>query len=235
LVTFIIYHRKGLGRAYFLLYTNCYFDPTHIPKTGIQKMATTAQTQTESAQYEKYRKPIQDIIDFTDTLDVEYREKCFEVLLNYHLSGGVAIRSSVSVEAPKKDAWVIEDLSGETKIFLEQNKISEQVLSKLFVKEKGEIHPIYKITEPKRPKAQIQLALLTAFERALKGASGTFEFSVSTVRQRCMDIKMYDGRDFFINFMDSAGLFVSLNSYEVIKLSEIGKAELVKIVAVLSK
>ncbi|HSV50261.1 MAG TPA: hypothetical protein VLH35_08080, partial [Candidatus Acidoferrales bacterium] len=138
-------------------------------------------------------------------------------------------------EVTKKDSWDIQDLSGETKIFLEQNNITEQVLSKLFVKEKGEIHPIYKITEPKRPKAQIQMALLTAFEGALKGTTGTFEFSVSTVRQRCMNIKMYDGRDFFINFMDSAGLFGSLNNYEVIKLSDNGKAELAKIVAVLSE
>jgi hypothetical protein len=198
-------------------------------------MITATQTPSPTNEYEKYRKSIQDIITFTDTIDREYREKCFEVLLAYHLSGGVIVKSCGSAEASKKDTWDIEELSSETKVFLEQNGISEQVLNKLFMKEKGEIHPIYKISETRRAKAQIQMALLTAFENAIKTPRGTFEFSVNIVRQRCMDIKMYDGRDFFINFMDSAGLFGSLNNYEVIKLSPVGKTELANIVATLSK
>jgi hypothetical protein len=189
----------------------------------------------EATQYEKFRKAIKEIIDFTATIDEKYQEKCFEVLLNYHLSGGIAVKSAGSIEAPKRDAFVIDDLPSETKVFLQQNNISEQVLNKLFVKEKGDIHPLYRITETRRAKAQIQIALLTAFETALKGASGTFEFSVNTVRQRCMDIKMYDGRDFFINFMDAAGLFGSLNNHEVIKLSPIGKTELANLVSALTK
>lgn len=197
-------------------------------------MQAIVEASAEPNEYEKFRKPIKEIIDFTDTIDGEYREKCFEVLLNYYLSGGIAVKSCGSTEAPKKDAFVFEDLSSETKVFLQQNNISEQMLNKLFVKEKGDIHPLYRITETRRAKAQIQVALLTAFETALKGASGTFEFSVNLVRQRCMDIKMYDGRDFFINFMDAAGLFGSLNNHEVIKLSAVGKTELGKIVAALS-
>ncbi len=197
-------------------------------------ITTTETTSPQPNDYEKYRKPIQDIINFTDTIDGEYREKCFEVLLNHHLSGNVSLNSCGSIEAPKRDGFIIEELFSETKVFLEQNNISEQVLSKLFVKERGEIHPIYKITETRRAKAQIQVALLTAFENALKGSGATFEFSVNTVRQRCMDIKMYDGRDFFINFLDSAGLFGSLNNVEVIKLSAIGKSELANVVAALS-
>jgi len=45
---------------------------------------------------------------------------------------------------------------------------------------------------------------------------------------------MYDGRDYYINFLDAAGLFGSLN-YETIKLSATGKAELAAIVLALSK
>jgi hypothetical protein len=198
-------------------------------------ITTTEIPPPQPNEYEKYRKPIQDIISFTDTIDVEYREKCFEVLLNYYLSDGLAAKSHGALEASKRGTFVIADLSTEAKAFLEQYNISEQVLNKLFVKEKGTIHPLYKITETRRTKAQIQIALLTAFENALKTSSDTFEFSVNTVRQRCMDIKMYDGRDFFINFMDASGLFGSLNNHEVIKLSSIGKAELANIVLALSK
>jgi len=197
-------------------------------------MQSLAEAPAKPNEYEKFRKPVQEIINFTRTLDERYREKCFEVLFNYYLSSGTAVKTCDSVEPPKRDKLEIENLSSETKVFLGQNNITEEILSKLFVKEKGDIRPIYKITETRRAKAQIQMALLTAFENALKGSNGTFEFSVNCVRQRCMDIKMYDGRDFYINFMDSAGLFGSLN-YETIKLSPTGKVELANIVAALAK
>ncbi len=184
--------------------------------------------------YEKFRNPIQEIINFTRTIDEGYREKCFEVLLNHYLSGGLEVKTCGVVESPLKNMFEMANFSGETKVFLEQNNISEQVLTKLFTKIKGDICPIYKITENRRAKAQIQIALLTALENALRGANGTFEFSVNTVRQRCMEIKMYDGRDYYINFMDAAGLFGNLN-YEVIKLSGTGKTELASIVAALTK
>jgi hypothetical protein len=189
---------------------------------------------TQPTQYEKYRKPIQDIINFTDTIDGEYRSKCFEILLNHYISADTPTKTVSATEAPRRDALNIEDMSSETKVFLGQNNITTEMINKLFVKEKGEVHPTYKLTETRRAKAQIQIALLTALENALRGPSGVFEFSVNTVRQKCIDIKMYDGRDFYINFMDSAGLFGSLN-YETIKLSATGKTELASIVLALSK
>jgi hypothetical protein len=188
---------------------------------------------TQPTQYEKYRKPIQEIINFTDTIDGEYRIKCFEILLNHYLTGDAPANASLP-ETPRRDALNIEDMSSETKVFLGQNNITADMINKLFVKEKGEVHPTYKLTETRRAKVQIQTALLTALENALRGPSGVFEFSVNTVRQRCIDIKMYDGRDFYINFMDAAGLFGSLN-YETIKLSATGKTELAAIVVALSK
>ncbi len=197
-------------------------------------MQSLAEAPAKENEYEKLRKPVQEIINFTRTIDERYREKCFEVLLNYYLSGGVPAKTCGQVETPKASPLEIENLSSEAKVFLGQNNITEQMLCKLFVKEKGDIHPAYKISESRRAKAQIQVALLTAFENALKGSNGTFEFSVNIVRQRCQDIKMYDGRDFYINFMDSAGLFGSLN-YETIKLSPTGKVELATIIATLCK
>ena len=189
---------------------------------------------TQPTQYEKYRKPIQDIINFTDTIDGEYREKCFEILLNHYLTPDAPTNNASNTEAPRRDALNLEDMSSETKVFLGQNNITADMINRIFVKEKGEVHPTYKLTETRRAKAQIQIALLTALENALRGPSGIFEFSVNAVRQRCIDIKMYDGRDFYINFMDAAGLFGSLN-YETIKLSATGKTELAAIVVALSK
>lgn len=201
----------------------------------VHEMTVTAQP-PETCEYEKLRKPIQDIIKFTDTIDGQYREKCFEILLGCYITGGGAVpKTGFTVEAAKKEGFVIADMSSEMKTFLGEHNITEEVLDKLFVRDRGEIRPHYKISETKRPKAQIQIALLTAFENALRSPSETFEFHVNTARQRCMDIKMYDGRDFFINFMDHAGLFGSLNNYEVIKLSANGKAELANLILALYK
>jgi len=183
--------------------------------------------------YEKYRIPIMEIIKFTDTLDAGIQEKCFEVLLKNHLSNGFVVKSCTTVQSPKNEAFVITDMSGEMITFLRQHNINEEALSRLFIKERGQIQPIYKITETKRAKAQIQIALLTAFENALRGPNETFEFQTKTVRARCVDLKFYGGKDFFMNFMDSARLFTNFNSYDVIKLSPEGKTELAKVVAAL--
>jgi hypothetical protein len=200
----------------------------------VHEMTVTAQP-PEISEYEKLRKPIQDIIKFTDTIDGQYREKCFEILLGCYLVGGAAPKTGFTVEATKKEGFVIADMSSEMKTFLGEHNISEEILNKLFIRERGEIHPLYHITEAKRAKAQIQIALLAAFENALRSPSESFEFHVNLVRQRCMDIKMYDGRDFFINFMDHAGLFGSLSNYEVIKVSSIGKVELANLILALYK
>lgn len=90
---------------------------------------------------------------------------------------------------PKPNKLVNESLSSDV-----------QLSQKLFVKERDLIQLIYLITEKRKAKAQIQLALVAALENALRIPNGTFEFVVNTVRQRCMDLKIYDGPDFFINF-----------------------------------
>jgi hypothetical protein len=190
---------------------------------------------TEVSEYEKFRKPIQDIITFIETIDEKYREKCFEVLLNHYLLNGTVAKVGFSrAEANRNKLFVPEDLAVNLKSFLEQNNISEETLKKLFIKEKNEIKPIYKINEKAKAKAQVQIALLTALESALKTASGSFEFVINTVRQRCMDNGVYDGREFFINFLNTAGLYQSLN-HEVVKLTPTGEMELVKVIGIVLK
>ncbi len=200
-------------------------------------METTAEnpiTTTEVNDYEKYKKPIRDIIALTETIDERYREKCFEVLLSHYLLNTSGAKTGFSVETDKNKVVAMEDLATNVKGFLEHNNISEETLEKLFIKEKNEIKPIYKITEKIKAKAQVQIALLTAFECALKTPSGSFEFAINTVRQRCMDNGVYDGREFFINFLNTAGLYQSLN-HEVVKLTPTGEAELAKVIGIVLK
>jgi hypothetical protein len=107
-------------------------------------------------------------------------------------------------------------------------------LNKLFIIEKGEARPIYKINEKRKAIAQIQIALLAAFENALVSLNNSFEFSIKTVRQRCMEFCVYESNDFVSNFKNKAGLFNNLDN-EFVKLTSLGKTELANVVAALSK
>ncbi len=196
-------------------------------------MATNTETHSEAKEYEKFRKPIQDIINFTNTIEERYREKCFVVLLNHYLSNSTGMRNSSLMIEYTNDASAAQDLPVDLRTFLQENKISEETVNKLFLREKGEARPIYKITEKRKAIAQIQIALLTAFENALVTPNAAFEFPMKTVRQRCLDCNVYEGTDFMFNFKNRAGLFTNLDN-EVVKLTPIGKTELANIITTIS-
>jgi hypothetical protein len=184
------------------------------------------------SEYEKLRKPIEDIINFTDTIEEAYREKCFEILFTQYLSNHHEAKSHPIIE--NKCIPQLLEYPPELKAFIQQRGITEETINKLFLRESGGIHPIYKITEKKRATAQIQVALLTAFENALVTPTGAFEFSMKTARERCVDYNVYDGNDFIFNFKKCAGLFSNVDA-EVVKLTPIGKDELANLIAAVSK
>jgi hypothetical protein len=203
-------------------------------------MASPPETLGEVNEYQKYRKPIQEIIDFTSSIDERYREKCFEILLNHYLCANQEIKvpqQSFSVTESKISTSEVKDSRKypfDLQTFLTQYNITDEIIDKLFSRANGEIKPIYKITETQRAIAQIQVTLLTAFENALLTPNGVFEFSMKAARQRCIDYKVYSGIDFFFYYRNRAGLFTNLN-YEVVRLSPVGKEELAKLMIALSK
>lgn len=198
---------------------------------------------TENAdmdKYEKLRKPILDIINFTNSLDQAYREKCFEVLLNHYLATNQDTNTNAfSSTLQENKANIIthkyqHEYPFELRTFLQENNITEEIINKLFLREKGEVKPIYNILEKKKAVAQIQIALLTAFENALMVPNGAIEFQMKNARQRCVERSLYDNNDFIYNFKIRAGLFTSLDN-EVVKLTLIGKTELANVMVMLSK
>jgi hypothetical protein len=203
-------------------------------------LATTADNLGDANEYQKYKKPIQEIIDLANTIDERYREKCFEVLLNHYLCANQEFKvppQSFAITENKIATPEVKDgpkYPFDLQTFLTQYNITEEIIDKLFSRENGDIKPIYKITETKRAVAQIQVTLLTAFENALLTANGVLEFSMKAARQRCIDYKVYNGNDFFFYFRNRAGLFTNLN-YELVRLSPIGKEELAKLMIALSK
>jgi hypothetical protein len=201
------------------------------------KMAAPDVPQKES-EFEKLRVPIQEIIAFTNTLDEKYREKCFEVLLTFFLNNS-GLKLPASSSTGKSEPQIVpiktsNSLPIDIMAFLTQNAISEDSIAKLFYRAGNEVRPIYIIEEAKKATAQIQIALLTAFENGLTKPENIFEFSVEQVRARCNDQNKYDSNNFKLTFRNNATLFKDLADEEHIKLTPEGKKELAKIILAVS-
>lgn len=199
----------------------------------------TSETPQKDTEFEKLRAPIQDIIAFANTLDERYREKCFEVLLISYLrknTAGVSVTTE-PVSLPKAELESgVTPLPLPIRAFMTQNNITEGAIRKLFLIEKGEVVPTYKIAETKKATAQIQLALLTALKNALIDTTTMFEFSVKDVRELCKEHGVYDAANFTANFKNNATLFNNLTTDEEhVKLTPDGKTELAEAIATVSK
>lgn len=201
-------------------------------------MTASEEPQKES-ELEKLRVPIQDIIAFANTLDERYREKCFEVLLNFYLHKNTVSTSATTeaVSVSKADsAGTPPTLSLPIRAFLNQNEIPVDIVGKLFLMENGEVVPTYKIKEPKKATAQIQLAMLSALRNALINPATMFEFSIKDVRELCKEHDLYDPPNFTANFRKNGGLFKDLTSDEEhVKLTPDGKTELAETIVAVSK
>jgi hypothetical protein len=200
---------------------------------------TTPEDVPKESRYEKLKAPIQEIIAFTNTIDEQYREVCFEVLLSSYLHGHViSTPAKTEVVTPPKPEITNEEttISLLIKGFLIQNHLSLDVIKRLFLIEKSGIVPIYTIAETKSATAQIQLALLTAFKNAIVDANATFEFSIEEVRERCKANEVYNGPNFMKAFKQNSDLFEDFNpEQDKVKLSNNGKAELAKTIEIVLK
>ena len=203
-------------------------------------MSSSETTQTkQSIDFAELEKPIQEIITLTNKIDERYREKCFEILLNFYLmeKTGKLIATSVKEGLKKKEEAVKEsfEVPIDVRAFLTQQTIPEDVISKLFLIDKGEIRPIYKITTGKKSEGQIQVALLTALENAIKAPGNKFEFSVENVRTRCQKLNVYDIANFTAVFKRNGGLFNGLDDEEHVELSPDGQTELAETILTVTK
>jgi len=182
-------------------------------------------------------KPIQSIIKLVEKLDEKYRLKCFEILLNFYLRKEFKIEAEKEVatgeESGRKEEEFLVPI--DIRAFLQQHSIAEEKVQGLFLMEKNEVRPIYKITTTKRATAQLQIALLTALEHALRKQGNKFEFSIKTVRQKCKDLAVYDGANFSAIFKKSKDLFKDLDDPEHVELSAEGKTELAEVISQVAK
>jgi hypothetical protein len=203
-------------------------------------MSSLETTQTrQSVNFAELEKPIQEIITLTNKIDERYREKCFEILLNFYLmeKAGKPIGASVKEELKKKEEAAKEsfEVPIDVQAFLIQQSIPGDVISKLFFIAKGEIRPIYNIATGNKSEGQIQVALLTALENAIKAPGNKFEFSIEKVRTQCTKLNVYDTTNFTANFKRNGRLFNRLDDEEHVELSPDGQTELAETILTVTK
>lgn len=178
---------------------------------------------------------IKEFIEIADKFDERYRQKIFEVLLTSYLRGTQApeeVSEKVEIVAPTLTLTPTQKfvIPIGVKAVLQQYNVPEEDIEKLFVIEGNEIQPKFKITTTNKSDAQLQVAMLTALENALR-PGGKFEFSMETVRTRCKgDYAIYDSANFKKHFKDNAKLFKNLDDEEHVELSPDGKAELADVI-----
>ncbi len=169
---------------------------------------------------------IKEFIELAEKFDERYRQKIFEVLLIGYLRGTQSSKETPQkAEGPSPSTPEKFIVPIDVRAVLSQYGVPEDKIQKLFLIAGAEIRPIYTIKTTKKSGAQMQVALLTALENALK-PSGRFEFSVEDVKQRCIGLKVFDSTNFAANFKNNAKLFEDLDDKEHVKLSPDGKSEL---------
>jgi hypothetical protein len=201
-------------------------------------MSSQETTQTkQSIDFTELEKPIQEIITLVEKLDEKYRQKCFEVLLDFYLHKEFQLatkpKPTVEPEEPKGEKEFIIPI--DVRAFLQTYEVPEETVGKLFLIEKNETRPIYKITTTKKSEAQIQLALLAALENAVQKQGNKFEFSIEKVREQCQKHKVYDLANFRAYFKNNIKLFKSLDDEEHVELSPEGQTELAEVMNIVAK
>ena len=187
---------------------------------------------------EELESRIKEFIDVAEKFAEPYRQKIFEVLLTDYLrskapekaAGPPEAAAPAVAQAPAPKSLI--PLS--VRAFLQQYEVPEDRIPKMFLIEGEEIQPTYHLKTTVIADAQIQLALLTVLENALR-AGGKFEFSVEAVRERCKELKSYDAPNFKANFKKNENLFKSLKDEEHVELSPEGKAELAEVILAISE
>jgi len=184
------------------------------------------------------KEELQSIVELANSVPEEYRQKCFELLLNHTL-----ISTVKTIEKTQEETHVpklLQDspdqsfiLPIDVKAFLSQYSVSEAALWKLFLIEGGQARPIYKLRTTEKSRAQIQHALLMSLEAAL--FTGEFRIDIEALRSRCKDQKCYDPANFSANIKSNSSLFKSVSTDQPLSLSPDGKSELADIIEELTK
>jgi len=185
-------------------------------------------------------------VKIAQSVPEEFRNKCFEVLLGRWVDdsrdGYVAPRPAQGSDNP--GASVTQDdnggkipISTAMKVFMRKTNITRQQLADVLVVENGEVHFVKEPSPKTIAEGAAQWALLLALRNVIAGQN-EFQVDPEELRSMCQEKSCYDKANFWKTFAGKkySGWFRgSLDSQgSARKLTEEGKAELGRLVAMLA-
>lgn len=176
-----------------------------------------------SIKSDQLEKIIREIIELINKFPEKYQPILLNVLLRDSLEmSRKSIFPETQVVAPDEISEFIIPI--DVRAFLIQYDLSEKIIHQLYLIEKNQITQLWRLKTTKKSLAQIQIALLNAFENALQ--IGKFEFSYEEVRNRCKEEMVYDSINYSTIFRTYSDYFKSFDDKEHIALSPDGKEAL---------
>lgn len=196
--------------------------------------------------YKELKKEIQEIVKIAQDVPEEFRDKCFEVLLECWTEDS---RDEYVAPRPvqgddKTSASVTQDgdeskipISTAMKVLMRKTGITQEQLAKVLVFESDEVHFVEEPSPKTTAEGSVQWALLLALKNVIAGQN-EFQVDPEELRSMCQEKACYDRKNFWTTF--------SGQKYSVLfsgplkpqgkprKLTDQGKNELGRLIATLA-
>lgn len=156
--------------------------------------------------FKELKSAITEISDIASSVPEQFRDKCFETLLNALLAGdkAPAKEHSEPTEHPKdsvshkKSAVGSVSLNAQLRVFLRKTQVTEEELNKVVLVEGEEVHFVQAPRSKNNTQGQLDWSLLLGLKNAI--LKNSFETDPEEVRSKCIDVGFYDKANFAANF-----------------------------------
>ncbi len=164
--------------------------------------------------YQKLKKELKDIAEVASSVPEQFRERCFELLLENLLTDSGETKSSPPEKQgiEKKKEEQLDDhgkpagqsipTPAKVRVFMKRTGVTEEHLQALFLYEDEELHFIKEPAAEVVSKGQIEWALLIALKNGILGNSMACD--AESVRSICQEKGYYDKKNFSTNFKNAS-------------------------------
>ncbi len=156
--------------------------------------------------FKQLKSAITEISDIASSVPEQFRDKCFETLLNALLAGEKAPtkeheeskESHKDAESHKKPPAGSVSLNAQLRVFLRKTKVTDEELNKVVLVEGEEVHFVQVPSSKNNTRGQLDWSLLLGLKNAI--LKNSFEVDPEEVRSKCIDVGFYDKANFAANF-----------------------------------
>lgn len=153
--------------------------------------------------FENLKEEIKSIAEISDSVPEKYRDKCFELLLSYLLSGSPDQNKNLAY-SEAKDSGKSETTKHQIptpshiKAFMRRKGVSQQQLENIIMIDGDDFHFIKEPEHGQAAKGQIEWALLVALKNGI--LNNSIKADPEDIRSMVQDKGFYDQANFASNF-----------------------------------